>query len=197
MVICETSSKFPKWKTLFSCILPTITENWEFTGIEDLLWVRWLTVFPTKTSALQRHNCYNPFPLGSGEWPSCSLALSLKTQGFEMKWNQSDSLCHLPISTTFFDGITNVIKYENLHNFWTLKHCNKSGITKDFIRLLQIDSSVADTNSFFGTWRKRGHILTTVGKGSHYLLIIIIITNIYYWTLLCVRHYSRNKWGTG
>lgn len=85
VVICEMSSKIPKWKTLFSCILPTVTENWEFTGIEDLLWVRWLIAFPTKTSALQRHNCYNPFPLGSGEWPSYSLALSLKTQGLEMR----------------------------------------------------------------------------------------------------------------
>lgn len=81
----ETSSKIPKWKTLFSCILPTVTKNWEFTGIEDLLWVRWLIAFPTKTSARQRHNCYNPFPLGPGEWPSCSLALSLKTQGLEMR----------------------------------------------------------------------------------------------------------------
>lgn len=112
VVICETSSKIPKWKTLFSCILPTVTENWEFTGIEDLLWVRWLIAFPTKTSALQRHNCYNPFPLGSGEWPSCSLALSLKTQRLEMR-NKSRSLHHLPNSTTFFDGIKNTIKYKN------------------------------------------------------------------------------------
>lgn len=37
VVICEPSSKIPKWKTLLSCILPTVTENWEFTGIEDLL----------------------------------------------------------------------------------------------------------------------------------------------------------------
>lgn len=28
--------------------------------------------FPTETSALQRHNYYNPLPLGSGEGPSCS-----------------------------------------------------------------------------------------------------------------------------
>lgn len=36
-VVCETSSKIPQWTTLFSCILPTVTENWELTGIEDLL----------------------------------------------------------------------------------------------------------------------------------------------------------------
>ena len=85
VVICETSSKIPSWKALFSCILPTVIENWEFTGIEDLLWVRWLIAFPTKTSALQRHNCYSPFPLGPGEWPNCSLALSLKTHGLKMR----------------------------------------------------------------------------------------------------------------
>lgn len=83
-VICETSSKIPQWKALFSCILPTVTENWEFTGIEDLLWVRQLIAFPTKTSAAQRHNCYSPFPLGPGKGPSY-LALFLKTQQLAMR----------------------------------------------------------------------------------------------------------------
>lgn len=38
VVMCEPSSKIPKWKTLLSCTLPTVTENWEFTGIEYLLY---------------------------------------------------------------------------------------------------------------------------------------------------------------
>lgn len=63
-------------KALFSCILlPTVTENWELTGTEDLLWVRVLIASPTKTSGLHRYNCYNSFPLVFGVQPSCILKL--------------------------------------------------------------------------------------------------------------------------
>lgn len=65
--------KYTIQTALFSCILPTVIENWEFTGTDNLLWVRWLIASPTKTSAPHSHNCYNPFPLVPGVQPSCTL----------------------------------------------------------------------------------------------------------------------------
>lgn len=65
--------KYTIQTALFSHILPTVIENWEFTGTDNLLWVRWLIARPTKTSALHSHNCYNPFPLVPGVLPSCTL----------------------------------------------------------------------------------------------------------------------------
>lgn len=158
MVIAETSSKIPKWKTLFSCILPTVTKNWEFTGIEDLLWVRWLIAFPTKTSALQRHNCYNPFPLGSGEWPSCSVALSLKTQGHEM----SDEI-KVDLYTTFQLPLLSlmVLKYNKRINIIIFEHETTAVSSVDGHerhQSVQTDSCTAETHSFFGSWGKKRHV---------------------------------------
>lgn len=65
--------KYTIQMVLFSRILPTVIENWEFTGTDNLLWVRWSIASPTKTSALHSHNCYNPFPFVPGVQPSCTL----------------------------------------------------------------------------------------------------------------------------
>lgn len=69
----QTHLKYTIQAALFSHILPTVTENWEFTGTDNLLWVRCLIASPTKTSAPHSYNCYNPFPLVPGVGPSCTL----------------------------------------------------------------------------------------------------------------------------